>query len=389
MRPLPSLSSPSLPCLWTRPSLTSNRSAKSASTTISTEQIRGLFAEVLDLEVFAHPAADVAAPEHHEVRVGPPTRRMAAEHEHRAERVGRGGRERLGRGPVEREPELGHETRVAEEQALRVVGIDLARTARDAERRAFDERDDAVGSSHARARARRPRLGHCATVAGRQTSSLPLRRTACTRRVTLREMRIAVVAPVWFPVPPTGYGGIELVVSLLADGLVDAGHDVTLFASGGSRTKATLVSPMPEPPAPRRPRQPLVRRVPRARVVPPGRRVRRRAPTTPASSVRSAARCCGTTRRWCTPCTGRGPSRTASSTRSSPATCISSRSATRSARPTSTFRTRAPCTTASTSRTTSTTRTRNAVSSTSVAPTPTRGRRKRSRSRAAPGFRCT
>ena len=44
----------------------------------------------------------------------------------------------------------------------------------------------------------------------------------------------------WFPVPPTGYGGIEWVVSLLADGLVDAGHDVTLFASGDSRTKATL-----------------------------------------------------------------------------------------------------------------------------------------------------
>ena len=40
--------------------------------------------------------------------------------------------------------------------------------------------------------------------------------------------------------PPTGYGGIELVVSLLADGLVDAGHDVTLFASGDSLTKANL-----------------------------------------------------------------------------------------------------------------------------------------------------
>jgi glycosyltransferase involved in cell wall biosynthesis len=53
-------------------------------------------------------------------------------------------------------------------------------------------------------------------------------------------MRIAVLSPVWFPVPPTGYGGIEWVVSLLADGLVDAGHDVTLFASGDSRTRATL-----------------------------------------------------------------------------------------------------------------------------------------------------
>jgi len=63
-------------------------------------------------------------------------------------------------------------------------------------------------------------------------------------------MRIAVIAPVWFAVPPTGYGGIELAVSLLADGLVDTGHDVTLFASGGSRTKAALVSPMSEPPDP-------------------------------------------------------------------------------------------------------------------------------------------
>jgi glycosyltransferase involved in cell wall biosynthesis len=63
-------------------------------------------------------------------------------------------------------------------------------------------------------------------------------------------MRIAQVAPVWFPVPPIGYGGIELVVSLLADGLADRGHDVTLFASGGSVTTARLVSPMPDPPDP-------------------------------------------------------------------------------------------------------------------------------------------
>ena len=53
-------------------------------------------------------------------------------------------------------------------------------------------------------------------------------------------LRIAVLAPVWFSVPPTGYGGIEWIVSLLADGLVDAGHDVTLFASGDSQTKAKL-----------------------------------------------------------------------------------------------------------------------------------------------------
>jgi glycosyltransferase involved in cell wall biosynthesis len=42
-------------------------------------------------------------------------------------------------------------------------------------------------------------------------------------------------------VPPRGYGGIEWVVSLLAEGLVDAGHEVTLVASGDSRTRARLL----------------------------------------------------------------------------------------------------------------------------------------------------
>ena len=53
-------------------------------------------------------------------------------------------------------------------------------------------------------------------------------------------MRIAILAPPWFPVPPSGYGGIEWVVSILADALADAGHEVTLFASGDSRTRAKL-----------------------------------------------------------------------------------------------------------------------------------------------------
>ena len=64
-------------------------------------------------------------------------------------------------------------------------------------------------------------------------------------------MRIAVLSPVWFPVPPSGYGGIEWIVSLLADGLADAGHDVTLFASGDSRTRATLESVFPAAPSER------------------------------------------------------------------------------------------------------------------------------------------
>ncbi len=58
----------------------------------------------------------------------------------------------------------------------------------------------------------------------------------------MQPLRIAILSPVWFAVPPTGYGGIEWIVSLLADGLTQEGHEVTLFASGDSRTKATLAS---------------------------------------------------------------------------------------------------------------------------------------------------
>jgi glycosyltransferase involved in cell wall biosynthesis len=53
-------------------------------------------------------------------------------------------------------------------------------------------------------------------------------------------MRIAQVAPPWLAVPPKGYGGIEWVVALLADGLVERGHEVTLFGTGDSITKAKL-----------------------------------------------------------------------------------------------------------------------------------------------------
>ncbi|MFI5045997.1 MAG: glycosyltransferase family 4 protein [Acidimicrobiia bacterium] len=63
-------------------------------------------------------------------------------------------------------------------------------------------------------------------------------------------MRIAQIAPPWFPVPPHGYGGIEVVVSLLVEGLADAGHEVTLYASGGSRASVEVVSPLLEAPNP-------------------------------------------------------------------------------------------------------------------------------------------
>ena len=58
-------------------------------------------------------------------------------------------------------------------------------------------------------------------------------------------MRIAQVAPLVESVPPPGYGGTERVVSCLTEELVREGHDVTLFASGDSKTSARLVACAP------------------------------------------------------------------------------------------------------------------------------------------------
>ena len=55
------------------------------------------------------------------------------------------------------------------------------------------------------------------------------------------KLRIAQVAPLSESVPPKLYGGTERVVSVLTDELICQGHNVTLFASGDSQTKATLV----------------------------------------------------------------------------------------------------------------------------------------------------
>jgi glycosyltransferase involved in cell wall biosynthesis len=55
-------------------------------------------------------------------------------------------------------------------------------------------------------------------------------------------MRIAQVAPLFESVPPKYYGGTERVVSYLTEELVRQGHQVTLFASGDSVTRADLVA---------------------------------------------------------------------------------------------------------------------------------------------------
>ncbi|HWI73674.1 MAG TPA: glycosyltransferase family 4 protein [Baekduia sp.] len=57
----------------------------------------------------------------------------------------------------------------------------------------------------------------------------------------MRPLRIAMLAPPWIAVPPTGYGGVESVVSALTEALVALGHDVTLFCAPGSASAARVV----------------------------------------------------------------------------------------------------------------------------------------------------
>jgi glycosyltransferase involved in cell wall biosynthesis len=58
-------------------------------------------------------------------------------------------------------------------------------------------------------------------------------------------MRIAQISPLYESVPPHGYGGTERVVSWLTEALVGAGHELALFASADSRTRAELVPGAP------------------------------------------------------------------------------------------------------------------------------------------------
>ena len=64
-----------------------------------------------------------------------------------------------------------------------------------------------------------------------------------------RPLRVALVAPPFFEIPPDGYGGIEAVLAQLADGLVDRGHDVTLIGAGRPGTRATFIPTFDEPQA--------------------------------------------------------------------------------------------------------------------------------------------
>ena len=62
----------------------------------------------------------------------------------------------------------------------------------------------------------------------------------------MKSLRIAQLVLPWIPLPPPGYAGTERVVYHLTEGLVKRGHQVTLFASGDSKTSAKLEAIIPK-----------------------------------------------------------------------------------------------------------------------------------------------
>src|SRR5437879_4791852 len=109
-----------------------------------------------------------------------------------------------------------------------------------------DQIDDGRGNERGRLspKERESGIWHeiCGCDAGLLTSLLTTNWWACC---TEGLMKIAQVAPLYESVPPHRYGGTERVVSFLTEELVSQGHEVTLFASGDSRTRANLVAGCP------------------------------------------------------------------------------------------------------------------------------------------------
>ncbi len=70
------------------------------------------------------------------------------------------------------------------------------------------------------------------------TSATEIRRLGSSGGGEERRLRIGMVAPPWFALPPAGYGGTEAVVATLVDKLVERGHDVVLVGAGTNGTAA-------------------------------------------------------------------------------------------------------------------------------------------------------
>ncbi|MCK5084807.1 MAG: glycosyltransferase family 4 protein [Candidatus Pacebacteria bacterium] len=62
----------------------------------------------------------------------------------------------------------------------------------------------------------------------------------------MKKLKIAQIAPLWETIPPKKYGGIEIMIDKITNELLKRGHEVTLFASGNSKTKAKLRSVFPK-----------------------------------------------------------------------------------------------------------------------------------------------
>jgi len=62
----------------------------------------------------------------------------------------------------------------------------------------------------------------------------------------MKKLKIAQIAPCWYPIPPEKYGGIERVVFLLCEELKKLGHEVTLFTSGDSKVSVNLFKVFPK-----------------------------------------------------------------------------------------------------------------------------------------------
>jgi glycosyltransferase involved in cell wall biosynthesis len=77
---------------------------------------------------------------------------------------------------------------------------------------------------------------HAAALAGPSAPAMP-------------RLRVGVVAPPWFEVPPAGYGGIEWICYWLVEGLASRGHQVTLVAAGDQHANARFLSTLERPPS--------------------------------------------------------------------------------------------------------------------------------------------